>query len=341
MSIVDDASNVNLPAELGTVLQHLGRCFDAPSLALAAPPIKLSGGFWAEMWTLTLDAESRGALPARLVLRLAPDAALATWEAALQVGVADQGYPTPCIRAADTHPVDGLRAWCIMDHADGTPLLGGLSGVRALIAVPRMARMLPDTLARAAADLHRLDPQPIESALRQIPGRSVGVDGLLDHYLGRARQLSDTALQRSVERLAATRPADNTIVVCHGDLHPFNVLMHGHQRTVIDWTAGQVAHPAYDLAFTHLLVANPPLAAPQALRPIIGAAARRIAARFLTTYRALSPHTIHAETLDWYRALHACRIMSDLALWRADGTIDARREHPWLAIEPGLRPLVA
>ena len=33
--------------------------------------------------------------------------------------------------------------------------------------------------------------------------------------------------------------------------------------------------------------------------------------------------------------------MSDLALWRADGTIDARRGHPWLTIEPGLRPPLA
>ena len=228
-----------------------------------------------------------------------------------------------------------------MDHASGTPLLGGLSGPRALLALPRLATGLPDTLAHAAANLHRLDPQPIETALGRATDRTIGVDGLLDHYVTRARGLADAPLQRTLERLVATRPGPKLRVVCHGDLHPFNVLADGHKTVVLDWTAGQIAHPAYDLAFTHLLLANPPLDAPKALRPIINAAARRIANRFIATYRKIAPNPFDPVSLDWYRSLQGCRILTDLAGWRAAGELDARHGHPWLAMEASLQPLLA
>ena len=340
VSIADEAATVQHPAELDTVLDHLRRQFDAPELALDGPPVRLGGGFWAEMWTINLTPQTSGDLPARVVLRLAPDAELAAWETTFQAGVAAQGYPTPTIRAFDFDPTTTGRAWCVMDHADGTPLLAGLSGLRALAALPRLATGLPDILARAAADLHRLDPEPIETALNGATDRTIGVDGLLDHYAGRARDLAAAPLQRALERLATTRPDARLRVVCHGDLHPFNVLAAGHRTVVLDWTASQIAHPAYDLAFTHLLLANPPLDAPKPVRPIIGAAARRIANRFVATYNKIGPHPIETDTLDWYRTLHACRIMTDLETWRAEGDLDAHRGHPWLAIEPAVSPLL-
>jgi aminoglycoside phosphotransferase (APT) family kinase protein len=340
VSIAARNPGVNRPSELDTVLDHLRRQFHTPDLALDGAPVRLGGGFWAEMWILALSPPSSG-LPNRVVLRLAPDANLAASETAFQAGVAEQGYPTPTIRASDLSAAEGRRAWCVMDHASGTPLLGGLSGVRALLALPRLATGLPDRLARAAADLHRLDPQPIETELSRATVRTIGVDGLLDHYLARARDLADTPLQRTLERLAATRPDPTPRVVCHGDLHPFNVLADGDQTVVLDWTAGQIAHPAYDLAFTCLLLANPPLDAPKPLLPVINAAARRIANRFLSTYRKIGPHPIDPATLDWYRSLHGCRILTDLAGWRATGDLEAHRGHPWIAIEASLQPLLA
>ncbi len=340
VSITDGIPTVNHPPELDTVLEHLRRHFHLPDLRLDGPPARLSGGFWAEMWTLTLTLTARSGLPSRIVLRLAPDADLAAWETILQASVAEQGYPTPAVRASGSTPSAGMRAWCVMDHADGTPLLGGLSGLRALAALPRLATRLPDTLARAAADLHRLDPEPIETALAQATDRAIGVDGLLDHYLTRAREFDDASLQRALQRLAGSRPDPKLRVVCHGDLHPFNILIDNDRMTVLDWTAGQVAHPAYDLAFTHMLLANPPLDAAKPLRLIINAAAHRIAGRFITTYRKIGPHPIDPATFDWYRDLQGSRILTDLAGWRAAGELDAHRGHPWLALEPTLQRLL-
>jgi aminoglycoside phosphotransferase (APT) family kinase protein len=342
VSITAENSGVNHPPELDAVLDHLRHQFHAPDLAFDRPPSRLGGGFWAEMWTLTLNPRTNGDLPGRVVLRLAPDANLAAWETTFQAGVAEQGYPTPRVRASNFAATANARAWCVMDHAEGTPLLGGLSGPRALAALPRLATGLPDTLARAAADLHRLDPEPIETALGRVTDRTIGVDGLLDHYVTRARELDNAPLQGALQRLAASRPDAKLRVVCHGDLHPFNVLTNdSDQMTVLDWTAGQIAHPAYDLAFTHLLLTHPPLDAPKPLRPVINAAARRIANRFITTYREIGPHPIDAATLDWYRSLQGCRILTDLAGWRAAGELEAHRGHPWLAMEPSLQVLLA
>ena len=110
---------------------------------------------------------------------------------------------------------------------------------------------------------------------------------------------------------------------------------------MLDWTAGQIAHPAYDLAFTHLLLANPPLAAPRPLKPVINAAARRVASRFITTYRKIGPHPIDDDTLDWYGTLQGCRILSELATWRAQGELDTHQGHPWVSMEPALQPLLS
>ncbi len=339
VSITEESQPVKHPAELDQVLALLRDQFHAPELALAKAPRQLTGGFWAELWLLSLTGNPNCDLPSTVVLRLAPDANLAAWEVTVQSGVARQGYPTPRIHASYMTPASGQRAWYVMDFVAGSPLIGGLSGARALRALPHLAKSLPDTLARAAADLHRLDPVPIDAALRDIAGHTVGVDGLLERYRERADELSNVPLQRTLARLAATRPDLDLQVVCHGDLHPFNVLTNGDEWVVLDWTPSQVAHPAYDLAFTHLLLANPPLALPRPIRPLVNAVARRLAKRFLATYRALGPHPIDHDTFEWFRILQACRIMIDLASWQADGTLQDRAGHPWLVIEPAIAPM--
>lgn len=339
VSLAGGVLDVNPPAELDHVVEQLRKHYRSPELALDGPPHRLRGGFWAEMWTLTLTEPTGSPLPTRVVLRIAPDPHLAARETAVQAGVAAQGYPTPRIHASGTAR-DGQRAWSVMDFATGQPLLADLDGLRALTALPRLATRLPDTLAHAAVALHQLDPDPIEAELSALTDGSTGIDGLLDHYLGHMPTLGDERLRRLVERVAVTRPDERPRVICHGDLHPFNVLSNGNRHVVLDWTAARIAHPAYDLAFTHLLLAHPPLDAPRPLRPIINAAARRIANRFLTTYRKHSPHIIDSDTLDWYRSLHACRILIDLADWRANDTTDHHHGHPWFTIETALVPLL-
>lgn len=340
MSIPEIPAAVNPedPPEIHLALAALRR-LDAPRLALAAPPQRLGGGFWAELWTLHLD-DHGPSLPERVVVRLAPDASLAAWETTVQRAVAEQDYPTPAILAAGDATAD-TRFWSVMEHAEGRPLLAGLSGLGALARLPRLARALPTQLATAMSALHALDPEPIERALTANTGREIGVDGILAHFHERARELDDIALERAVEHLDSARPAASDRVVCHGDLHPFNVLDNDGTTTVLDWTAAQIAEPAYDVAFTALLLANPPLVAPGPLRPVIDSAARALSQRFVRAYRANSHGvTLHDANLRWYTQLHGVRILVDITTWRAAGTIDALRGHPWLTMEDRVRRLV-
>ncbi len=345
VSIADENPGITTPVELAHILTVLRTRFDAPNLELALPPSSLKGGFWAEMWTLDFINSSTGNLPNRVVLRLAPNSDLAIREATVQAGVADQGYPTPRIHFAEAAAA-GRRAWTVMDFATGHPFLAGLNGITALKSLPRLLTAMPDTLARMAYELHQLDPEPIETQLDRLPNTSAGIDSLLANYVATAQAIAARRLTAFVERLAATRPPDTVRVVCHGDLHPFNILTdtahstNDPSHTVLDWTVARITHPAYDLAFTQIILMTP-LHAPRPLRPVVAAAARRIGKRFLATYCELSPHTIDADTLAWYHSLQASRVLLDIALWRADGTAGDHAGHPWFALEPTLAHLLA
>ena len=339
MIIAGESSEVKPPPELDHVLGRLRQYSQSSDLKLARPPQRLRGGFWAEIWALSF-AEPFGSLPAKVVLRLAPDSAAATREAIVQNGVAAQGFSTPRIHLAEP-ATDELRAWSVMDFAPGKSMLADLNGLRLVGALPRIATGLPDTLARVASTLHSLDPDGIEASLNDLVPGWAGVEGLVSHYVDRVKKLDDEPLRRTVERVAATQPKSSLKVICHGDLHPFNVLTKGDHTVVLDWTAARIGHPAYDLSFTHLLLSNAPLHVPSALRPAINAVARRVAKRFVVTYCAFNSFEIDNEIFEWYTSLHACRILIDVASWRASGLLEIHRGHPWFTMQPAVRSLMA
>ena len=308
-------------------------------LTFSAPPERLSGGFWAEMFVLHL-ADPTKRLPSVVVARFAPDPALARWESTVQSGVAEQGFPTPAVHCSGG-PGGGVgRAWCVMDLASGQPLLAGLSGLKALVRLPRLSRQLPEQLASITARLHGLDAHPVRSDLESISGQRVGADLLVDHLTERAHELGDTRLIAATDYLVSTQPEPTVEVICHGDLHPFNVLTDRGRLTLLDWTAAQIADPTYDLAFTALLLSMAPLDAPTAFQPTIGRAARWVSRRFLQQYEHQTQHHVDQRQLDWHTTLHATRILTELEGWTASQTADLHRGHPWNAIAPSIRDLL-
>ena len=159
------------------------------------------------------------------------------------------------------------------------------------------------------------------------------MDELRPHLRAGAELAGRHDLVDVVDTLARHTPTQGDDVVCHGDLHPFNLLLDGDRISVLDWTAALVAPPAYDVALTRLLLRYPPLAAPPALRPLIGAGARALARRFVRRYHHANP-SADLTDLDWYTGLHATRVLIDLATWQRTG--DARAtDHPWTLIAPG------
>jgi aminoglycoside phosphotransferase (APT) family kinase protein len=303
----------------------LGRAW--PELRLATPPEPLVGGYWATMYRLRV-ADPPPGVPADVVLRIAPHDAMGAKELAVQEAVAAQGYPTPPVyrHGPGGGPFGG--PWAVMAFASGASPLDGLGGAAALRRAGTLVRALPEQLAGAMAALHRLDPAPVTTAVRAAaPSVAWHVDDVLAQLEHGADAVDRPEVAAALRSLARQRPAEPRRVVCHGDLHPFNVLAEGARVTVLDWTGSLHASPAYDVAFTTLLLAHPPLAVPGPVRAALAPAARAISRRFLRRYRAFSPDAALDE-LDWYTALHCARILVDAG---APGSPDA---HPLQSLMP-------
>ena len=299
-----------------------------------ATPTVLVGGFWAQLLRFRLRGAPEG-WRQELVARVMPDSDIAAKETAVQAEVAYQGYPTPAVRLAGG-PNDGLgRAFMIMDLATGVPMLSGLGGVVAVAALPKLARRLPVLLADSMTRLHQLDPTPVRDRLVRSGASCPGIDPVVTSLGDSAARLGRDDLAAVATWLAEHRPRREPEVICHGDLHPFNVLVDSDGSiTVLDWSAALLAPAAYDVAFTGLILAEPPVAVPRLLRPAVRVAGRWLARRFRDQYRLRSVTELDAHSLSWHEGVVCLRALVEVAGWGADGRIDERRGHPWLICGP-------
>jgi aminoglycoside phosphotransferase (APT) family kinase protein len=314
-----------------SLLEVLRRLTGHADLRYDGEPVALTGGFWAELVTFRLAAPPSGWAGA-LVARVMPDAATAAKETVFQAEVADQGFATPRVLASGG-PAAGVegRAFMVMTLAEGRPLLAGLDGVRALAKLPSLARRLPVTLAKVLAELHRLDPAPIERGLDTAGVAYPRLDTMLESLRSTSTALGRNDLSEAATWLQTHRPADESPVICHGDMHPFNLLVDDRgETTVLDWSAAMLAPGTYDLGFTSLVLASPPLVVPRALRPVVAAAGRALSRRFVRSYERSAGHRVDPNSLAWHQGVVCVRALVEVAGWVAAGTIGGRDGHPWV-----------
>ncbi|MFZ1530454.1 MAG: phosphotransferase, partial [Ferruginibacter sp.] len=124
-------------------------------------------------------------------------------------------------------------------------MLADISASKALRLAPTLARRLPDVLADAASRVHRCDTAGWHATLTAT-GREPGVVSFLERLATHALAMGDSGLAAHADRLAAA--AGSNEVLCHGDIHPFNLLVDGDRWTLIDWSTAVLADPHYDLA---------------------------------------------------------------------------------------------
>jgi aminoglycoside phosphotransferase (APT) family kinase protein len=312
------------------------------SLSFVAPPVPLTGGFYAEILGFRLADPPEG-LTGDLVARILPDAPVGEWESAIQRSVAGQGFRTPAVRLSVPASSPLGRYLIVMDRVDGSPPIGGLDlDLRSIVRqVPNVMRRVPEHLAGVAAELHSLDPEPVAAELDRLDGGlPTTVADFVRQKIEQATAMDRSDLADAGGRLLATEPVSHQRVIAHGDLHPFNLLMTAEGPVLVDWSGGIVADPAFTIAFTDLMLSNPPIPMSRIGMALLRPVGRRMAKHFLARYRAQAPAAgqIDTERLDWHRRVHALRILIDLAAWDLAGTRPAG--HPWLIVEPVARRLL-
>lgn len=260
-----------------------------------------------------------------------PEANTARKETLIQTAVAAAGFPTPVVRAAGG-PDDGLgHAFMVMDRAPGAPLLSGLSLTGALGRGPALFGEIPRLLASTMARLHALDPEPVRGQLAAAGAAIVSVGSMLTLMRQRAAEFGRPDLEQAAQWLIdhPARPAPD--VVCHGDLHPFNLLRDGARVTLLDWSTALLAPRSYDAGVTSLALSEPALAAPGWLRSPVRWMGRRIAGRFVRSYQRSTGVVLDRADLAWHQAAACLRALVEVSGWVHSGQQDAHAGHPWLA----------
>lgn len=294
-------------------------------------PVRLSGGFWASMYRVPVTGQPDD-VASEVVVRFAPHRSMGAKEAGVQGALAAQGFPTPPVWSSSADEQHG-GWWSVMDYSPGQALLARLDGVAAVRRAPSLLRTLPAQLAEASVALHRLDPAPVTAAVKAVaPDVAWSAPEVLEHLRLGADATGRADVAAALDHLARDLPHSGREVVCHGDLHPFNILHCDGQLVVLDWTGAVVADPCFDLAFTEMLLANPPLALPAVLRPVGRTVGRALARRFLAAYARATPDTSLAS-IGWFRALHSARVLVETASPRAENGPDTGG-HPFALVAP-------
>jgi len=306
---------------------HLG----AP-ITLRAEPSPISGGFWAAIYGFEIADPPTGSDVAkewsgRLVLRVMPNRERARHEIVVQRAVADAGFPTPrVLHDGDDDAVGG--AFMIMPFAAGKPPMAGL-GPGSLLSVPRLLRRLPVQLAEVAVQLHTLDPQPIGAALQRagLGGRGDGAESRLQ-AIASAAATSSRGFDRLLTWFDERRPHDPPLVMCHGDLHPFNLMVDddGH-TTVLDWTNGELMPREFEVGFSAGFLRCAPIKVPGFARPVVRRLTAWMAQRFIDTYELSA--TLDPQRLAWFEALQHARCLAEVATARSGLTNIVDEKHPF------------
>lgn len=302
--------------------------------AFAEPPVALTGGYWAEIYGFELSRPPAD-LHGPLVLRVMPDRETGVRESIVQRAVADQGYPTPSVVLAGIDEGVG-GAFMVMERAAGVAPLDGLGFGRTLLRLPTTLRRVAQQLSSATLALHGLDPRPIIESLEHagIDIALLGVEARLAE-ISAAAQSSSCGFEELLAWLHRHRPDLTPVVVTHGDIHPFNMLVDNDDSfNVLDWTNANLCRREYDIGFTAALLQCAPIAVPRIVERPLRAITGSLARRFIDAYRRTEP--IDLDVVEWFETLQYGRCLAAVVMAPAvaDGIVGPR--HPFRISAPAM-----
>ena len=309
------------------LLEVLGRRTGRSDLRFARRPEPLTGGYWAEIFAFSL-ADPQAGFAGELVLRVMPNAVRATRDVAVQAAAAELGFATPRVCASGGPDEAFGRCFAVMERASGATvdrIAGALRRVRLL-------RQVPLLLADAQARLHALPVSELSAAIerRGVAPAELSVSAFLAELATVVRALAVPEQLEALAWLERARLPERVLVLCHGDLHPLNLLVDDADRaTVLDWTNARLAERELDVAYTAQLFELAPLAVARALEPLIVRLGRRGSRRFQAAYPGGA--RLDPAKLGWYRALHALRLLANVEAARVGhgGAAPLAELHPW------------
>ena len=315
-------------ALLRTLSTHAGT-----QQAFAQRPTPMTGGYWAAIYSFEL-ADPPDELRGPLVVRVMPRPDVAEVETIVQRTVANQGYPTPRV-VMDGFDAALGGAFMVMPRVDGVALLEGLGIGRSLWSLPKIVRRVASQLSVASVRLHDLDSQPVVDALESagVDIASLGVAGRINEIRA-AAEGGPVGFDDLLVWLDRGRPSLTPAVVCHGDIHPFNLLMTDDDAyNVLDWTNANVCRRELDVGFTAALLQCAPIAVPYFLKRPLGVVTGALARRFVDTYRRMAP--INLDVVEWFEVLQYGRCLAAVATTSTDDAI-VGVTHPFRESAPAM-----
>jgi hypothetical protein len=151
--------------------------------------------------------------------------------------------------------------------------------------------VMPDRFLRRPWTLDSLIRTLAETHVRMHGRRLTGLPALRNR-LAAAIGRAEGVLGREASAAARNRLSQlpDGISLCHGDLHPYNVMLTDRGPIAIDWNNAAVGAAAADVARTaFLLVESANSNTRPLLRPAISLVRRRIHAVYLREYMHLNP----------------------------------------------------
>jgi uncharacterized protein (TIGR02172 family) len=210
--------------------------------------------------------------------------------------VAGLGVPAPQLLGTVT--VNG-RFGLVYERVDGPSMLDLLASEPARL----------DALATRFADLH--------VSLHATSGHGLPAQkDVLRTAIGRADFLGDDIVDAALERLDSLPDGDR---LCHGDMHPGNILMVAADPIVIDWLTATRGDPAGDVARTLFLLreARVPDGVGVQAGAVISDSRRRFADRYLAAYRRR--HSVSDNVLGaWSLPILASRLSEGIDAERVE-----------------------
>jgi len=204
----------------------------------------------------------------------------------------DHGLPVP--RFWDLLEVDG-RTGIIFDRIDGPTATARME--KNLLSISRWAKMLAELLA----SVHSVDLTGVDLDKNFLTQKF-----RFGRFIGYAAIWTDEQKTKVIEEM--NNPPDGNSL-CHGDLHPGNIIMSANGPVLIDWPAASRGNPLGDVAMSSALLLNDPYpeSAPACLRILHRIVAHRFNKIFLKTYLALRPDNDN-QLNKWLVCAYAARL---------------------------------